>query len=567
MLVEMTANDHELLGQFTAEGSQDAFTALVNRHLNLVYSAALRQVRSPQMAEEVSLSVFTQLARHATTLAPGTILTAWLYQVTRNAAIDVVRSEARRQAREQIALQMNALDENDTNWTQIEPLLDEAMVSLDETDRTAILLRFFENKSLKEVGDAIGASEDAAQKRVSRALDRLRDFFSKNKITVGTAGLAALVSANAVHAAPASLLPVVATGATAATAASVAAVSSTAVAVTKTIAMTTIQKTVVGLLVAGALATVLLQTRQVSKLKDEVQTLKQQQQPQVSANSRVEELQRERDEATNALAVLSAENASLKKHPNDVLKLRGEVGRLQKENAQMGSTSPLSKATANPEARKMLHDQQKMGMSQIYKGFAQQLKLSDDQTEKFNELLADHIMTNVDHVTAILRDKPTPEQMYQIFAAQDAVLQQQLAELIGQDALPKYQEYTKNLLGTVTADQFSGMLSGTADEKKQKTDQLRQLIQEQAQAVLSADGLPADYQTIPMLNFNNIASEQSGDQSLKILEDIYQRVVARAGGILTPAEIKKFQDFEKLALNNNRSALVLNRTFMAPISN
>ena len=108
----MTATDHDLLGQFAREQSQDAFTALVNRHMNLVYSAALRQVRSPQLAEEVCQTVFTQLARHAAKLTPNTILTAWLYQVTRNAAIDVVRGEARRQAREQIAFQMS--DMNDT---------------------------------------------------------------------------------------------------------------------------------------------------------------------------------------------------------------------------------------------------------------------------------------------------------------------------------------------------------------------------------------------------------------------------------------------------------------------
>src|SRR4051812_26115965 len=99
----MTPDDLDLLGQFAREQSQDAFTTLVNRHLNLVYSAALRQVRAPHLAEEVSQAVFTTLAQNAAKLTPDTILTAWLYQVTRHAAIGVVRSEARRQAREQIA--------------------------------------------------------------------------------------------------------------------------------------------------------------------------------------------------------------------------------------------------------------------------------------------------------------------------------------------------------------------------------------------------------------------------------------------------------------------------------
>src|SRR6266436_1527802 len=132
-----STNDLDLLGEFTRDQSQDAFTALVQRHLNLVYCAALRQVRSPQLAEEVAQSVFTDLARNAARLKADTTLTAWLYQVTRRTAIDVVRGEVRRQLREQIAVEMNAMNANaddlsrrnpmEADWTQIEPLLDEAM--------------------------------------------------------------------------------------------------------------------------------------------------------------------------------------------------------------------------------------------------------------------------------------------------------------------------------------------------------------------------------------------------------------------------------------------------------
>lgn len=201
----MNATDQELLGRYGRERAEEAFGELVRRHLNLVYSAALRQVRSPQLAEEVAQSAFTDLARGAARLAPDTVLSAWLYQVTRRTAIDVVRREARRQVREQIACEMNALNATPSDWTHIAPLLDEAMQALDETDRTAVLLRYFENKSLREVGQTLGASEDAAQKRVGRALERLRAFFAQRGVTVGTGGLAALLSAQAVQAAPAGL--------------------------------------------------------------------------------------------------------------------------------------------------------------------------------------------------------------------------------------------------------------------------------------------------------------------------------------------------------------------------
>ena len=195
-------SDLDLLRQFAREHSQDAFTEIVRRHVNLVHSAALRQVRSPQLAEEIAQSVFTDLARDAGKLNSETILTAWLYAVTRRTAIDAIRKESRRQLREQIAVEMNNMNATANEWTQIEPLLDEAMAALDETDRSAILLRYFENKNLREVGESLKISDDAAQKRVSRAVERLREFFSKQKITIGAGGLAVLISANAVQSAP-----------------------------------------------------------------------------------------------------------------------------------------------------------------------------------------------------------------------------------------------------------------------------------------------------------------------------------------------------------------------------
>ncbi|HTL59654.1 MAG TPA: sigma-70 family RNA polymerase sigma factor [Candidatus Limnocylindrales bacterium] len=561
----MNASDQELVSQFTRAHSEDAFALLVNRYLNLVYSAALRQVRSPQLAEEVCQSVFTNLAYHAPKLKPNTVLTAWLYQVTRNAAIDVVRREARRQEREQIALQMSQMHTDPSEWTQIEPMLDEAMRSLDDAERTAILLRYFENKSLRDVGQALGTSEDAAQKRVSRAVERLRDYFSKRKITVGASGLVALVSANAIQAAPTGLATTVAAGALTTSA---ALSTATAVAVTKTIAMTTIQKTIIttlSALAAGAIIVSVYQAHKASSLREEVQALKQQQQ--VSLNAQMQELQRERDGATNALAALAAENAALKKNPPDVAKLRGEVGRLRMEKTSLGSTSALSKVTANAAAKKMLRDQQKLGMSMIYKGFAQQLKLTEQQTDQLNDLLADHIMNNVDHVTAVLRDKLTPEQMNELFTTQDAALHAQLQELLGQDGLSQYQDYTKNLLSTLTAEQFKGMLSGNDTAKQEKVKQLSQVIQSTVQDALTKAGLPADYQLVPTLNFSNIASEQEGERNLKLLDDIYQRATAQAGSFLSPEELIKFKQFTTTAISNNRAALALNRTMMAPIGN
>src|SRR5215469_6040821 len=268
----MTANDAELLSQFACDSAtpagQDAFAELVNRHLDLVYSAALRQVRSPQLAEEVSQSVFTQLAHHATALKPNTVLAAWLHRVTCHAAIDTVRREARRQARERIACEMSTLmNDEAADWTQIEPHLDQAVQSLDETDRAAILLRFFENKSLREVGETLGSNEDAAQKRVSRALDRLRDYFVKNKVAVPVGGLAVVISANAIHAAPLGLSSTIA-----AASLTVPISASATLTTAKIIAMTTIQKIAIGAALVGAAVAIAYQQRQVSQLRQQNDT-------------------------------------------------------------------------------------------------------------------------------------------------------------------------------------------------------------------------------------------------------------------------------------------------------
>src|ERR1043166_8085282 len=137
----MSETDLELLQRYVRYNAEEAFAEVVRRHVDLVHSAALRQVRSPELAEEVAQAAFLKLAHHAPRLAPNTILTAWLYQVTRREAIDVGRRETRRRLREQVALEMNAINADASDWRQIEPILDEAMEVLDEADRVAVLDR------------------------------------------------------------------------------------------------------------------------------------------------------------------------------------------------------------------------------------------------------------------------------------------------------------------------------------------------------------------------------------------------------------------------------------------
>ncbi len=343
--------DLDLLGQYARENSQEAFGELVRRHLDLVYSAALRQVRSPQLAEEVAQSVFADLARVAATssspasrrdASPLNSLTPWLYAVTRRTAIDAIRKESRRQQREQTAVEMNAMNATASDWLPIEPLLDDAMESLDAADRSAVLLRYFENKSLREVGEALGTSDDTAQKRVSRAVERLREFFTKRNVTVGASGLAVLISANAVQAAPVGLAVTISSAAILAGTSITTTATATAI---KTIAMTTLQKTIIGTTLAVIAGTGIYEAHQAAQLREQNQTLQQQQAP---LAEQIRQLQHERDEAANRLAALQAENMQLKsgQDATELLKLRGEVGRLRSET-QKSANSKTTDDTTN----------------------------------------------------------------------------------------------------------------------------------------------------------------------------------------------------------------------------
>ncbi len=200
--------------------SEDAFAELVRRHVNLVYSAALRQVNGDaHLAQDVAQTVFTDLARKAGSLARRESLTGWLYTSAHYAASKIARTENRRRHREEKFMRdpiqnsgtgVSPVQSAPADWEKIRPALDDAMHELKETDREAILLRYFENRPFAEVGAKLGLNENAARMRVERALEKLRAIFAKRGITAATA-LASVISANAVQMAPAGLAATLAT--------------------------------------------------------------------------------------------------------------------------------------------------------------------------------------------------------------------------------------------------------------------------------------------------------------------------------------------------------------------
>ena len=206
-------DDMALLREYATRNSEAAFETLVSRRIGFVYSAALRQVRDLHLAEEITQVVFIILAQKAGRISDKTILAGWLFKTTRFAAMAQTRADAKRRQREQEAQMQIELQPTapDLFWEQMSPLLDEALATLGETDRQTVLLRYFENKSLAEVGSHLGMGEDTARKRVARALEKLHRYFSKRGVSSTTAIIAGAISANSVQAAPAALAKTVTT--------------------------------------------------------------------------------------------------------------------------------------------------------------------------------------------------------------------------------------------------------------------------------------------------------------------------------------------------------------------
>ncbi len=337
-------DDIELLERFAARGDERAFGTLVERHVSLVYSTARRVVNGDtHLAEDVAQKVFTDLARKARTLPRDTVLTGWLYEAARFTAANTIRGERRRQAREQEVMAMQTpTTEPDAAWEQIAPHLDDAMGELPAADRHAILLRYFQNHDFAAVGRALGVSDDTAQKRVSRAVDRLREFLARRGVTVGASGLAVIISTNAVLMAPAGLSAAITVAALAGTAITTTALA----AATKTIAMTALQKTLIAAALAAAIGTGIYEARQASDLRSQVNTFRQQQ------AALMEQITQERDEAANKLSALTNDNERLNRNTVELLRLRGEVGllrrQLETQKVQAGLQRPSAIKTPQP---------------------------------------------------------------------------------------------------------------------------------------------------------------------------------------------------------------------------
>jgi RNA polymerase sigma factor (sigma-70 family) len=346
-------SDAQLLRQYADHGTEAAFTEIVTRHTDLVFSAALRHVNAPDIAAEVSQTVFVALARGAHSLSPrlsqDASLAGWLCRSARNLSLNHRRDEFRRHSRERLAMQhLDLISDAEPEWDRLRPLLDEAMAELNEPDYDALILRFFKNQDLRSIGLALGVTDDTAQKRVSRALERLRESLAKRGLTATATALSVAISAHAVQAAPAGLAAALSTaslsGITLTPAAATAAATTANTSVMTT--MTTLKIGLLGAAVgAAAMASPLvIQHQTQSKLLADnaalLQQLVQSTQPAQGSSP---------DNAVPTVSSDTLTDAQLQ----ELLSLRGEVTRLRQDSQELASLKVTSSSASDPVALEM----------------------------------------------------------------------------------------------------------------------------------------------------------------------------------------------------------------------
>lgn len=316
-------DSQQLLANYVRNGSEEAFRELVTRYLALVYSTAVRLVGgNTHLAEDVAQAVFVDLARKARRLPPDVMLGGWLHRDTCFVASKTMRSERRRQSRERHAVEMNSLQDHSTSaLAQVAPILDEAIDQLGAEDRTAILMRFFEQRDFRSVGETLGSNEDAARMRVNRALEKLHVLLKCRGVTLSVAALATVLTAEAVTAAPVGLAVTISSVALASAA---TAGTATTLAFLKAMTMTKLQAGMVcGIVVASAVASWQIERQAHAKMQQGDVRLEQQ-------RSRLGQLQAENGRLSNFLGQASSPN-----NPGDLQKLRDEVAGLRSRTNEL----------------------------------------------------------------------------------------------------------------------------------------------------------------------------------------------------------------------------------------
>ena len=521
----MLPNDAELLRRYSREGVEEAFAELVRRYLALVYHAALRQVGGDaQAAEDVTQKVFTVLARKARSLGGHETLAGWLHTTTRFAASGELRTARRRRAREQEAHLMQEISSDaGPDWDRLRPVIDEALGELAASDREAVLLRFFANLPLADVGARLNVSENAARMRVDRALDKLHARLAQRGVTSTTAALG-LVFANAAGAAvPAGL----ATTVTGAALAGGGAAAATSMSITK------ISTGIAALLVAAAGAVgLVLQYQTNVQLREEVADLQHQNEELARLRPENRRLVKAQADAATELANLSAGAAG---PPQD---RRGVTLGAPGVASDAGGGQPVP-AAADSAPKLPSQFQVSSLLENRYTGLIKTLNLTGPQWDQFRALLLAKQNAASDAVDVALKqgiDARNLPVIRQLIADAQAPVNSQIQAVLGDSGYAEFQHYEQTLPQRLTVTDLARMLGPTPTpltdgQADQMVEILAQTDEPQGKGGLGRilNGNVNNHSRITALTLVR-AAEALSEPQLQALRELQQRQLGAASG-------------------------------------
>ncbi len=534
----------QLLQEYASGRSEEAFAALVSRHINLVYSAALRSVNNPSQAEEITQSVFLTLAQKARILNRNTILSGWLYQTARLTASNFIRGENRRLKRENRAhLESTMNDPEPEAWPRVGPLLDEAMAQLPEKDRNAIVLRFFEGKPLRAVGDALGSSEDAAKMRVNRALDKLRDFFHSRGITMSATALATAIAENSIHAAPTGLAATVAAGALKGSAA-----ASLLTIIKGAVSMTTSAKIGITLGACVAAAVIGLQYHHISsqtQIVKDLQTQVAQLAPQVKSSqgmvAEVEQLKAQNAAYAKTIDTMKHDVAKARAHASEAIAAKTTAAAKQPDAKSNGMQDMFK----DPAVLAAIKDSQLIMFKKQYGGFVKSMNMTPDQADQFYNALLEQGNKGIEMLQG---GKLDPAAM--------ATSQDDLKNLLGEDGMTKFTEYSQNVAAQTMLDLYKGNFVDnplTPTQEKQLMETMQTASQSQAAPN------PADMAKASDGDISGLMEQQMQRQ-----QQLNQTILDQAAAYLTPDQLQTLASSQSNMLSMQKAGMAMAQKMFTP---
>jgi len=552
-------DDPTLLDRYANERSEEAFAELVRRHLPLVYSAALRRTNGDaHRAEDVAQAVFTTMARDAEALSRHAALTGWLYTATRHAAIDLMRAERRRLTREQEA---HAMQEQDTptepaaDWEQLRPVLDEAMDELDERDREAVLLRFFQGQGFAAVGAALRLSEDTARKRVDRALDKLHGLLARRGIASTTGALALALANQTAVAVPMGVAASVTATVMAGVGATTAGTGTAGVTgIFKIMSTTKIIAGVSGVIALLAVGTALYEAQSAREAASALGAANHESdalRAQLSAG------EKRAQQAAAAAAVAQKELAELR---TSVAAAKAAASTPAPAAKAPSEGSMMDYVLDHPETQAAYVEQQVLRARVRFERFVKTAGLSPEQREAFFAAIKDRGAAELDFILALHRqgygvgslpqDPQVRAELQKLATEQREKFDHGLRSVLGDDGYTAYQQFGATLPERNAVDELGGQLylsenPLTAPQAEQLTQLLRQNRYSGQPTATPATTMNGTLLTRQMLmSAMGQVAQQSGQSLLEWRAPITDAAVAKAEAVLSPGQLAALKQLQ-----------------------